>query len=213
MGAFPDFTLTFPTDDAPPEGIYAKLDHSVECDFALEKALHAMQASIRAGNTSQMLLTHEYVRLQSKVQALTTMMAELCLLQGMGAETFLGHLSHRTKVFHDTLLTSLETTDPDVAARFDNRDFLPSAGAGGGRGFMGEGDGLSWGLMLRGGREAGDPAGKRLIIWKSRLLLMMYRVKRWFVMITEPSGLSKSIFQEQLWAIRRIPNNGRRWSG
>lgn len=109
-------------DDDTLEDIYAKLDHSVECDFALEKALHAMQASSRASHNSQMSLTHEYVRLQSKVQALTTMMAELCLLQGMPAETFLGHLSHRTKVFHDTLLTSLETTDPDVAARFDNRE-------------------------------------------------------------------------------------------
>ena len=85
-------------------------------DFALEKALHA---SIRAGNTTQMSLTREYVRLQSKVQALTTMMAELCLLQGCRQRSSPG--TSATQRVHDTLLTSLETTDPDVAARFDNR--------------------------------------------------------------------------------------------
>ncbi len=53
------------------EDIYARMGHSMERDLAIEKALHAMQAGMKAQNVSHVAVDQGFILPESKVQAST----------------------------------------------------------------------------------------------------------------------------------------------
>ena len=60
---------------------------------------------------------------------MTSLVRELCLHFGLSDEEFARHLEARTSYYHDSLLQTIRTENPNLAGRLDNLDLgeVPTA--------------------------------------------------------------------------------------
>lgn len=103
------------------ENIHKQLRASMDREELLHSALRSLAEAGQAYHKQQIDMMQRSVRHQSMMKSMTSILAEVCFLQGIDAGTFLAHLNQRAGFYHDQSLTEMETTSPGFAARFDTR--------------------------------------------------------------------------------------------
>jgi hypothetical protein len=98
-----------------------KLLESMNREVALLASMKGLAEGVQNLHKLHMEMLQRSLRHQSMMKSMTSILAELCALEGMEAESFLDHLNARASYFHDETLTNIETDSPGMAAGFDDR--------------------------------------------------------------------------------------------
>ncbi|MES2469854.1 MAG: hypothetical protein V4675_21315 [Verrucomicrobiota bacterium] len=103
------------------ENLRRQLRASMDREEQVHAALRSLAEAGQAYHKQQIDMMQRSIRHQSMMKSMTSILAEVCFLQGIDAETFLSHLNQRAGYYHDQSLTEMETASPGFAARFDSR--------------------------------------------------------------------------------------------
>lgn len=98
-----------------------QLQESMNREVALLSTMKGLAEGVQNLHKLHMEMLQRSLRHQSMMKSMTSILAELCALEGMEADSFLDHLNTRASYFHDETLTKIETDSPGMAAGFDDR--------------------------------------------------------------------------------------------